>query len=1016
MKKQLIAIVLVLTLLAPYASFGLGINDFDRRVPVFRAMTFEDSDPEMLMGHSAGRALAGQATYGDLANAMGANEITRLGALGLVTRRGTFQFRPSEAATGHEALAMILAILEAEPLIIERVDAQMGNTTDEERYQRYYRREVVQESLARGILQESEQLHLERPVTREQLTVWTARALNIQPLFPQPGMFSFGDWAEANPTHRGLLEAMARQELVVLSGDGRLRPKGQVTRGEMAVMMKRAHETLYDAQGITRDVGLIIGTEEEIIKEGSREIKRQHVYVQKVDGQMVSLVAQQDSSTGQRLDYVVRSGQVTSNHSFLKQGDEVEFLLKGDNLMYVEVLQDFKVREQLQAEQEKEGFTRHHFGEVNAIRRETTLKDGDKVIQDIIRVIDVTGDAFDLIVEEAFYSGKRFDIVTYKNGRAGGVGLLEVGDSVEYLVNDRREVIYIKVKAHDRQLITGTVREVTPMTETQPAQITIFGYDDRFYTIPLAPYANLLINDRLAEIEDYIYGMHVEVHRVGSFAVKILGESHTGEAGYIPPFSRMRMGKINHIYTSGFQVELPDGRREIYQFDNRTELRKDGYPVSQHALQVGLPVKVYFDDIVGSTASRVEIESPELLFEIIYKGQLRNVNAARGQIELIGEDRISNPEYIRNNDWVPADRYNVNLRVDERTDIYMGNRKLTMQELQREYQGYPAYVVVKSVFGQPTVVTLSVKTGGETIRNNNVRTVNHTMNQFELNNRETFTMTEGTIVIRDGVVVPKETISPRDSVMVISESPTGRYHKNAMVVQVVTPFDNIFNRVRIGAVETVNPDTISFRNHTQYFNNMMNSVNPNVSAPYKLFTNSVVQDITDLTNVKKLTTRELFHGSYNRSENVVKGYNKNTPGLQFNRYYAFMVVNEADNSIVAMNLRQGGLLPNQNIDRRLMKEEDIPAELEKTFNDARLTRGTVTSIDKTWERVEITESHDWTDYTGYWAPNRSNIFVRYTDAIIVRNNRVMTADELQEGDYLYIMRIKDRALVIFVDR
>lgn len=264
-------------------------------------------------------------------------------------------------------------------------------------------------------------------------------------------------------------------------------------------------------------------------------------------------------------------------------------------------------------------------------------------------------------------------------------------------------------------------------------------------------------------------------------------------------------------------------------------------------------------------------------------------------------------------------------------------------------------------------------------------------------------------------MVPNANINLRDTVFVVSESPRGTYEKNAMVVKVITPFDNIFNGIRIGAIESVNPSNFTIRNHTQYFNNFINAVNPNESGFYKFYTNSQIKDITDRANIKTIKPADFWHASYARIENRDTAYQVSQRGLQWKRYYAFMVVNEADNSVIAMNMRHKGLLPGQNLDDTLFKEEDLTAELQKTYRNAVLTRGIVVGKDETWDRIELTDSHDWTEYTGQWTANRTNIYARYTDAIIIKNNQVKTIDDIKPGDYLYIMRIKDQGLVIFIE-
>jgi hypothetical protein len=116
-----------------------------------------------------------------------------------------------------------------------------------------------------------------------------------------------------------------------------------------------------------------------------------------------------------------------------------------------------------------------------------------------------------------------------------------------------------------------------------------------------------------------------------------------------------------------------------------------------------------------------------------------------------------------------------------------------------------------------------------------------------------------------------------------------------------------------------------------------------------------------------------------------------------------------------MNMRHKGLIDGEEIDDTLYEESEIAKALEETYVDAVLSRGIVTADDTTWDRFEITDSHDWTEYTGQWTANTANIYVKYTDAIVIKNNSVKSVDDIKVGDYIYIMRINEEALIIFVE-
>lgn len=1010
--KKFIALLLIVSLISSTAAFAEA--KFDVPVPEFKAMKTDTTNAETILGNNKGLDIITNSYFTDIRNTYGHESIVRMAALGVIKQYGDKKYYPATKATGYDTLGMLVRLRGNEAAVMQRVYAQAGSSTTTPALKLIMNQEYLTEALNLGILTNAEVLNLTLPVTKETMTVWTARAIGKAPTFSQNTVFSYSDWATVNPVYRALIEDMTTDGIVPLKNDGTFGPKTNVTRGELAVIMESAFETQYEARGVTTGFGLVIGVKPETIYEDGNTIKRNTITVKNTDGTATKLVSEKHSKGNKTIDYVTYKNKVVSNNGQLKLGDEIEYVSMNDALQYVEVVDHNLILEKINANSAADIYTTFHYGTLVNIHTKTQIKSGKTVTTEIYRVVDITGDTFDILVDEDMFTGLREDIITYKGGKVAGVQTLEVGDVMEYLVNENREVIYIKVAPLDKTKLSGTVRETTPITADGPATMTVYGYDDKVYKLPLAPYVNLRINDRDTALKNFVYGMPVDVEITNGYIITVEGESYSGEPGYIPQYGKMRMGDIVTVYQNSIQVKLADGRSETYTIAADTVYTKDGNIVTKSAMKPGEAVKVYFDNISSNEVSKVEIEAPEILFEVIYKGKIKNVNGARKEVQIVGTDGVSKPEYVSNNDWLQAAEYSINLKTDERTEIYAGNQKLTMSELERQYSGYQAYAVVKKVFGQSTIVKLSIKTGGEMMYSSNVRTVDHTLGSFDIMTKENFNITEGTIVIKDGLVVPNDKLKARDTVFVVAESPMGSYDQNAMVVKVVTPYDNIFNSIRIGAIEMVNPSSITLRNYTQFTNNFLNAVNPNESGYYKLYTDTKIVDVTDPKAPLTIKPSDFWHDSYSRIENVDKLYNPSTAGLQFERYYAFMVVNEADSAVVAMHLRHKGLLLNQNIDDTQYKETDVATKLNETFTGAVLSRGVVTSDDETWDRIEITDSHDWTDYTGQWTANKANIFIKYTDAIVIKNNAVISVEDIQMGDYIYIMRIKESALVIFV--
>lgn len=1019
----ILAATLILTTTIPFAAPATYATSppkqapFDMPVPELTAATTDTTNAKTIPGYKKTRQLLNQIYYNDIDGVHGRQSIVKATALGIINEFGDRYFRPGSQVTGYETLRMLLNLRGQEAAIMQRVYTNAGVTgksLSPQQIKARANREYFASAQNLGILQPTEILNLNEPISRELAASFLARTLNLNPQYSQTQVYTFTDWADIAPTNRAPLEILVKQDIVPLNNDGRFAPRATLTKSELAVWVANAFDYAPTTIGQAAiGAGLVIGIE---TATAATTPTAGTVVIKNLDGSVIKLAP----------DYITYKKGIISNAKHLKPGDEIQYIQLDGETRYAGTVENGTILNHLlKTNPDAPGPTGPsiyqiiHFGTVADIRQIKEVKAGKSINKEIYRVLDVSGDVFDLVVTEDNYSGYREDIITTKNGRVGGIRLLEVGDTIEYSVSNKNQVNYIKASPITPITIKGTVRKATPITPNTPEFITVYSYDEKVHKYPVAPYAELTINERQAEIKDYVYGLPIEITVRNGHIVVAKTESFTAEPGYIPPFGKMRMGTVTNLYTGGFDIILPGAgnaqnsphsARHSVRYDSSTQFIKNAGPVSITALKAGDKVKVFYDAISAKNASRIEIQAQELAFDKIYKGKIRNMVAQNSSLLITGADGISNPEYIVNNKWLQSPDSSVDLQIAPDCEIYIDNKRLSASALERFYSGYQVYAVVKEVYSKPTAVKISVKTGGEMLYSSSVVSVDHTRGELDLLTRDNFNISRATIVLKDGRVVPATELKSRDAVLVASASPHGAYEKNAMFVQVTSQIDKIFEMIRIGAVESVNPSTMTLANYTQYTHNSLDRVNPNVSGHYKFFTHTKIKDITDPKKIESVSAQNFFHNKYARSENP-----STTPGLKYKRYYAFMVANPLDNSIIAMNVRKFGLLELDPIDKRLTKESDIPKTLQKTFKDAVLTRGVVAGQDKTWSRLELTDAHDYTDYTGRWTPTKTNIFIKYSDAIIIKNYKAIDITDIRAGDYVYVMRIKSGALVIFVE-
>lgn len=1004
----MLAAAMVVSFVSP-ASYALG--EFDERVPELFARPISTENPKVIQSSPKIRRLMNDVYYSDIDRVTGKREIVRMTAVGVLNPRGEREYRPADAVTGFEMFDALLGLIDSRDAIIAEVQEDVGILTPADRLRQMYQHALYRDAETRGMLQSNELLGLGEPLSRERAALFLGRALGVQGSAEPSQSYVFDDWRQTETYARPIVDALAKNGIVTLRSAG-FAPKENLTRSEMAIWLDRAFDQNLALTESQIGYGVVVGVKETVDQDGSDEIITRTVILSDQDGAPVYLVSTEKNGL-QVEDYITyRAGNISTSRQ-LAIGDEIEYITVDGFLRYAGLIDNGQILLKLI---EEDPYTFVHYGVVMDSRTVKVDEGGGSVTtKEIYRVRDITGDVFDIVVFVDGKSGIREDIVTIKAGVVGGVRLMKAGDTIQYTTNELRQVGYIKVGEVEKKYVTGTVHTVERGEGLEPTYVTIYDYSGELRKFRVEPTAVYGINGRSAKLDDFVYGIAVTAYVVDGGIISLRGESFGSEAGYIPLFGKMRIGTVVNKSGNSFTIRKQNGETEMIVANGRTFVTKSGLPAGMINLKNGEKVKVYFDYITGNIASRVEIEAFEQPYDKIYKGRLLNIVAQNRKLQLTGSPGSNTPEVVASSKWSQSGSYGRDILIDPQCEIYMGNEKLAVEDLERMYRGYVVYAVTNEVFGRETAVKLSVCKGDEMLQSSAVRSVNHTFGEFDLLTKDNFGITKATILLKDGLLVPVGELRSRDTVLVASEFSGGK--KNAMFVSAVSGVESspeivrrLLSSVRIGAIETVSPTSVTLRNYTMMTGYAFEKVRSTESPAYHLSTASDIKDITDEDNIKSLSANVLFHDKYARVENASK-----TSGLKYKRYYAFMAINPESNVIVAMKLRKSALMSRSPIDTKLKNESDIPAALDKNLKDAVITKGIVTSNDTDWDRIELTEVYDFVKLTNRWSALDTNIFVKYSDAIVVKGDRSIGVDEINMGDSVYIVRIGTDSLFIFVE-
>ncbi|MEA1975698.1 MAG: S-layer homology domain-containing protein [Bacillota bacterium] len=986
--RKFVALILIGIMIS---TISFGFDEMDIFVPELRPTDSSGEIDEEIFGASNGYEVIFNSVFRDIGSATYEKEIVKLAAEGIVEKYGDFDFNPEKNITGYEALTFLVRFLGNEDVVQQNVLANAAGL-DLSTITNMYNQEYLNQAQNLGIIIPSELIYVNKDITKEILVKWVFRVSNLEEQFNDLSeVFGFKDWVDVEPADRGIVQAMASEGIIGYDNDGRFNSKNNVTRGQMASIIDKLSTSMYEERNIKSQFGLIMN----IVDRTQDNETIKDIYIKNADDTITKVTTKKNNDSNKQNEFVTYKNGIVSSSRNLKIGDEINYFIKDNEVYFAEVLNDNSVLLKIREIQKSEEDSNLLLATVKEIYEEKDNNGITIINKKRIRIATINGNTYDLIIETDLATGIKKDVLVYKDGSASGTDLLEIGDKLELLVKNDNKVIYIKVSDFETELVSGTIREANE------SYIEVFDYNDRVVKYPVSKYCEIEINRRPGEIGNLEYGQDVKLEINNGYITHINSETFINP-GYIPEFGKVKTGKVFRRYASGTYFELNNGDKEFYKITEDTILLKEGRNIEEIALKEGDKVKLYFNDIYTDEISKLEVEGQERLIKQVYKGTLDSLNEGNMTITL------SQVSYLKNTDWIDLDSYSKEISIDDNIEIYNSDELVKLQDLIKKFKDKTIYMVVENSYDNENGIKIAIKNGGENVWSDRIDTIDKTISKFELQNNQNVNYNNGTIVIKDGRLIPNELLSKYDSVLVVSE-----FYKGAMsanLIKVTTMSDKIFDNIYFGTLEDVNYNSITMKNYTSISGNEFNQINPSESRKYYYFTETTMKDITDETDIKELDRNDLFHGSYSRVENK----SEDSIGVPYEKYYTYFVTN-GNLGIIGMNLRHLGLLRNQDIDNGNTTIEKANEELYDTLNKAVFTRGVLTEKMDIYHRYKITDTHDYMGYQGGWVPNDSDTYFEYSDAVIIKNNKEIKPSEVEIGNYLYLMRIKEDALIIIVE-
>ncbi len=172
-----------------------------------------------------------------------------------------------------------------------------------------------------------------RPVPRQQVAAWVARALKLQPIYGDKivKMYNFSDWKQIDTTKIPLIEAILQRGVMSGITPKSFAPKGNLTRAQMAQLMFNINDELLSARGLTKKIGRVVEIEE--VKQQSNN-KRVFSIIND-DNSQNYLTADLTKGT----DFLVQKNGGFSLSTLLNVGDAIHYFINSSGrVIYARVV------------------------------------------------------------------------------------------------------------------------------------------------------------------------------------------------------------------------------------------------------------------------------------------------------------------------------------------------------------------------------------------------------------------------------------------------------------------------------------------------------------------------------------------------------------------------------------------------------------------------------------------------------------------------------------------------------
>ncbi len=806
-----------------------GVNAF----ALTDTKVFTDPVENVYVGRPEGWDTIDNLNFADVPATHWAKEaVTRAGAYDMV-KGYSGQFKPNDTVSNQEAIAFVLRVMGMENAAQTRA-AELKDTSPQFKsvlptWSNGYL-SLAQEN---GLISEAEYLDTlvvdqstldpntsffkSAPATRERVADWLVKGIAV--INPnalsvtgtsQQSMYKFSDWTSVDVAYAQSVELLCANN--ILSGsDGKLKPKGSITRAEMAQVLSRLDSIYFQSANLERRTGTVGGIQDAQLSQTAQASLWRNVYIRNMDGKIDVIQYQmRDSGSPQdktRDTVVYNNGAITSLTS-LHEGDQIEYIVqKNDNTNSQTTIPKEEITAPFEDESSSSnGNNNNRNGNGNNSNSKPLVvfvkKTGDiqsKSVQGklmeidyengLIYIMDTLGKRFSYPIVNGLYgtneNNENYIVMgekRYLNSNlpyGSGVKLSLVNnivDDIQYVgdMNLKNEIRGIVIENNTAYgyltVIDNDGKEVTKNYYADQIEVEKQEYydldDETGYLDQI--FQTGAYDPRDTSIENIEAGDIVFIRTYDDDAETI--ESISASPNYI-----MKYGKVTSYVNDGtgvnqLNLQYENGQNSWFDVADTVFASKAGKPIEQNEIQAGDWVKVLVNQAIISpgyvqeSIKEITVEGTGHEINTIIKGQLGAINNIQNKIS------VQDSYTLTKNGWADYKEIRDVSIANKDIEYYYEGKQISLDYAMRylKHADNDVYIALENNYSGEKVSMVSIRTSRDDVLNADTVVNSDGVGNFNISSKDgTISTDSGTIVRRYGRLVTGQNIMSPDFATVI---------------------------------------------------------------------------------------------------------------------------------------------------------------------------------------------------------------------------------------------------------